>query len=420
MKSFVSTLGMATAALTLAGAANAADLPSRKAAPVEYVKVCSAHGTGFFYIPGSDTCLRIGGRVRAEYMYREPLSRDEDATGFRARGRVQLDARTATAYGTLRSFVRFEITQQSGPYAGGFNQSRATVTDLNKAFIQFGGLTAGRAQSFFDFYANDLNWGGTRGSDRTTNLLAYTATFGSGFSATLSLEDSTERNNVGSALAPFQGGTRMPDIVASLRADQAWGSAQLSGAVHQLRAGDGLTGTPANLDTDYGFAGQAGVKLNLPMLAAGDVLWLQAAYAEGATSYLGVGSTVGITSFGVDSRDTSVAVNRAGTGLEFKKTKGYAFTAAFLHYWTPQVRQAVFGSYVNIDHDRVTGLTDFREYQVGSNLIWSPVSGLDIGVEVLYIKLDPKGRVADRNRGGAFTLSSDDNLSARLRIQRDF
>ena len=55
------------AALVSVAAAQAADLPVRKAAPVEYVRVCDAYGAGFFYIPGTDTCIRIGGRVRADY-----------------------------------------------------------------------------------------------------------------------------------------------------------------------------------------------------------------------------------------------------------------------------------------------------------------------------------------------------------------
>ena len=78
-----------------------------------------------------------------------------------------------------------------------------------------------------------------------------------------------------------------------------------------------------------------------------------------------------------------------------KLTKGYALTAGLLHYWTPTIRQAVFGSYLSSTAPSPAGQADFKEYRVGSNLIWSPVSGLDIGVEVLYAKLDPKGRVAD-------------------------
>ncbi|MCB1320276.1 MAG: porin, partial [Leptospiraceae bacterium] len=67
VKSFV--LGSAAAILAVTGA-QAADLPI--AEPVEYVRICDTYGTGFFYIPGTETCLRIGGRVRAELRYSEP------------------------------------------------------------------------------------------------------------------------------------------------------------------------------------------------------------------------------------------------------------------------------------------------------------------------------------------------------------
>src|SRR4051795_1358956 len=53
-------LGSAAGLLTVAGA-QAADLPVRKAAPVNYVRICDAYGAGFFYIPGTDTCLKVGG-----------------------------------------------------------------------------------------------------------------------------------------------------------------------------------------------------------------------------------------------------------------------------------------------------------------------------------------------------------------------
>ena len=69
MKLVKSLLLGSAAVLTVAAGAQAADLPSRKAAPVEYVKICDAYGAGFFYIPGTDTCLRLGGYVRAEYDY---------------------------------------------------------------------------------------------------------------------------------------------------------------------------------------------------------------------------------------------------------------------------------------------------------------------------------------------------------------
>ncbi|HEY7458119.1 MAG TPA: porin, partial [Xanthobacteraceae bacterium] len=58
-------LGAAAGLVALSGA-QAADLPV-KAKPVEYVKICSAYGAGFYYIPGTDICLRVGGYVFAEF-----------------------------------------------------------------------------------------------------------------------------------------------------------------------------------------------------------------------------------------------------------------------------------------------------------------------------------------------------------------
>ena len=34
-----------------------------RAQPVEYVRICDAYGSGFYYIPGTETCLKIGDRA---------------------------------------------------------------------------------------------------------------------------------------------------------------------------------------------------------------------------------------------------------------------------------------------------------------------------------------------------------------------
>src|SRR6476469_4662611 len=88
--------------------AQAADLPSMKAAPVEYVRVCSTYGAGFFYIPGTDTCIRLGGRAGYEWQYGTPFVRNDATTGSRATGRMYIDARNDTEYGLLRTYVRVE------------------------------------------------------------------------------------------------------------------------------------------------------------------------------------------------------------------------------------------------------------------------------------------------------------------------
>jgi hypothetical protein len=119
-------LGSAAGVAAMAGA-QAADLPVRKAAPVEYVRVCTAYGAGYFYIPGTDTCIRVGGRARFEYHYQPTLNRNAgngDVSGYRALGRLSLDARTQTAYGTLRTFVRLDVASRNGVYLTSGTQQR--------------------------------------------------------------------------------------------------------------------------------------------------------------------------------------------------------------------------------------------------------------------------------------------------------
>jgi hypothetical protein len=396
------------AGLAAAAGAQAADLPAKKAAAVEYVRVCSTYGAGFFYIPGTETCLRIGGRVRAEFQYLEPNTRLDDTIGFRARGRIQLDARTATAYGLLRTFVRFELTRNTGVY--GFS---STSPDVAQAFIQFGGLTAGRVTSFF--MNSDIpneNWGTLRFYDAPdVNLFAYTFSFGNGFSATLSLEEGSFTGTQFDGAPGFiEAGQTMPDVVGNVKYAGTWGSVQLGGALHQLRSANlvGPVGGPFDYpDADLGWAVTGQGAFNLPMLAEGDALWLAATYADGALGYLGFDPNV---TGGATTRDVVDAY--IGPDGDIETGRGWSIAGGLNHYWTPTVRQSVFGSYARVEYGSgIPSLFDFTEWRAGSNVIWSPVSGLDIGVEVLYSNLDPRGP----NLG-----LDNDTIEGRLRVQRDF
>jgi len=463
MKLVKSLLLASVAGLSTVAVAQAADLPSRKAAPVEYVKVCNAYGAGFFYIPGTDTCLRVGGLVQFEGRAYTPIARTSggptgvsvryarskdarDLYGSVALGRVELDARTQTAWGTLRTFVRVDgiYSTASSAAAGSLSQFNSgtngnviptaakDATYINKAFIQFAGITAGRAQSMFDFYADAYNNEFLRGSNATTNLLAYTATFGGGFSATLSVEDETGRRaNVdfltsasdtafAQGVAPNYatvGGTRVPDLVGALRVDQAWGSAQLSAALHKVSGVNGAVAlmasnsiifpdTVTGADNKLGYAVQGGLKINLPSLAAGDALYLQATYARGAVGYT-VGTNLaffqgmnnqrlyGIGGLNATNSGTDMAT--IPTDCVFTSankcvlSKSFALAAAFKHFWTPTISQSIFGSYyVNSQASVVANSAlnsrnpRYSEYRVGTNLFWTPVKGFDIGAEVMY------------------------------------
>src|SRR5512140_1513572 len=139
-------LGTAAGLVAVAGA-QAADLPV-KAKPVEYVKICTLYGAGYYYIPGSDICIKIGGYVRADYGWntagaRTPAysgtqgAQDRTVSSYstRHRANVQIDTRAQTAYGTLRTLESLHFQNEDGVFS--FNAARA--------FIQWAGFTFGHA-----------------------------------------------------------------------------------------------------------------------------------------------------------------------------------------------------------------------------------------------------------------------------------
>ncbi|PLX36772.1 MAG: porin [Hyphomicrobiales bacterium] len=373
MKSLI----LGAAGIMAATGAQAADLPVAPE-PVDYVRVCDAYGSGFYYIPGTETCLRVGGGIRAEYRvwdydtnYRfnrrfGAAVNQGPTTSTRARAYVRLDSRTNTEFGLLRTYLDVWFTGDS--YGG---TSGTTVTLWN-AFIQLGGLTAGRATSFFDFYTGDTFESviDLAQSDRKTNLLAYTAAFGNGFSASVSLEDGTFRaHGIGvPALVPVVGNGygwhRFPDLVANLRVDQGWGSAQVMGALHDVRDAYAFGGD----DSEVGFAIGAGATFNLPMIAPGDSVSFQVAYADGATDYL--------------APDVGLDGYYRGNGTIATVT-GWSASGGFTHFWTPEVASSFTASYVDIDNPAI-GASDFDQWDIQANIKWMPVSGLTIGAEIEY------------------------------------
>jgi hypothetical protein len=240
-------LGTVAGFVTIAGA-QAADLPV-KAKPVEYVKICSLYGVGFYYIPGTDMCIKIGGWVRAEYGWGNNgnftwgwangnvNNRTTNNSDFRARGYITADARNQTEYGTVRGYIAVGLSENE--HGGDVNAANAF--SANRAFIQWAGFTFGRAQSFFDFYSNPATsyWGAVPGSDTGDGgwfVMGYTAQFGNGLSATIAAEAPRKTQIINTnnpvdgqyAPGPFvgagagqYGGFQAPDIVANLRVDQA-------------------------------------------------------------------------------------------------------------------------------------------------------------------------------------------------------
>ena len=202
-------LGSAAGLVAVAGA-QAADLPV-KAEPVQYVKICSLYGAGFYYIPGTDTCIKIGGYVRAEWNYQAGGSFNPVRVyNFDNPGRDRNTERTRAWYHGRRSFadgLRHSPRLCGDPAASATNgnairaaaHTRTPGVFAPAAFIQFAGFTFGKTASFFDFdlqpYSNQTNIWGSNQAGNGQQVFAYTAQFGGGFSASLSAEDETSRRS---------------------------------------------------------------------------------------------------------------------------------------------------------------------------------------------------------------------------------
>lgn len=358
-----------------------ADVPSSVSARL--LRACTAEGPGFVLVPETGTCLRIGGYLWAQ-TYANSYT---DYPGANARSYsvstfgFVTDARSQTDYGPLRSFTDVRLTWRT---ADPWGPGRADGFDFEPQDmrIEFAGFTLGYHQSFFDFYANANVLGtdpATIGDQTHTPVLGYTWQLADGFSAQLALEGSTERDNgilpvvaETATLLPddptAKGAVRVPEIVATFGQTGDWGNFQLSAALHQIAQApvSERTGAATN---DWGCALQAGVMFNLPALGTGDTLYLQAAYADGATSYLGLIDPSGRLS-------APDAFQRLDGSLV--RVRGWSAVGQYLHNWNDRWNSAFFGGYGRFDIDdplaQITyGASGIGNWNLGANISWSPV-----------------------------------------------
>jgi len=299
------TLMLSSAAgLAVIGGAQAADLPV-KAKAVEYVRVCSLYGAGFFYIPGTDTCIKLGGYVRADVTFNAGAAHGQPSWSGdageqnryhnyfvdRSRMVLSIDTRTSTEYGVVRTFgsSKFQFTT-FGPAT--LNPSSVNVTApvgganlldtpgggyvaVYDLFIQFAGFTFGKSASAYasPWQGSPGNLssyllGGQSGDNSGTNNIQYKVEFGNGVSASIGLDDPTvwDRTAVYNLSLPLNAtlnsgnayaGVHAPEVVGNIRVDQAWGLFQISGAAHEVNASYNILNTAAVPAGATGLAGAA-------------------------------------------------------------------------------------------------------------------------------------------------------------------
>lgn len=225
-------LGSAAALAAVSGAQAADAIVAAEPEPMEYVRVCDAFGTGFFYIPGTETCLKIGGYVRFQTDIGEDRAGSSSWDSF-TRAQLDIDARSDTEFGALRGFIGLRGNADNGggntilvdvngtPTRVSVPGSTNRGVNVDQAFIELGGLKVGYYYSWWDDgLSGETDALATNGT--LQNSIRYTYTAGAFYAgvAVDELENQTIRgvavvdNNVG--IEAIVGGAFGPAKVALL------------------------------------------------------------------------------------------------------------------------------------------------------------------------------------------------------------
>lgn len=214
--------------------------------PMEYVRICDTYGEGFFYIPGTETCLRIGGYIRYDIGigslgWQNVVDTEDFAAGIvrindtyykRARASLEVDARSETELGTLRGYaqinhdydvVKIDIDDLDGDGDIDGVTSTESSIEIEHAYIELGGFRIGMTDSLFSTFTNYA--GAVINDDLvpygpfSTHQIVYTYT-NNGFTAAVGLEEGTDIHTLDSYV---------PHIVAGAGYTADWGGVTVVG-----------------------------------------------------------------------------------------------------------------------------------------------------------------------------------------------
>jgi len=238
-------LGSAAALLAVSGARAADAVVVAEPEPMEYVRVCDVYGAGYYYIPGTETCLKVGGYLRYDIgvgkggygglndvLDKRKLVVDRelktnDTYYKRARAALQLDARSETELGTLRGYMHINFDWDS---VVNDDDLTTTATDvaIEHAFIELGGFRVGKTDSMFSTFTG---YAGNIIEDDLiaygpfdTHQISYTYTGTNGFSAAVAVEEGADNDFGNYTLDSYA-----PHVVAGVGLTQGWGG--VSGVV---------------------------------------------------------------------------------------------------------------------------------------------------------------------------------------------
>ena len=325
--------------------------------------------------------------------HRQPVS-------TRHRANIQIDTRTQTEYGTLRTFTSLHFQNEDGV----FSQNAA------RAFIQWAGFTFGHAQSFQDTWGITDSWHYAQQQNNSdtgangVNQIAYTWELGNGATLTVGADEVRRKPiinlsnlaaiGVGREALSSAAGQRWPDPHIDFKINQAWGYWATSFVAHDVSAtyyacngqavnNSSVTTGCGHPDDKVGWAIQTGAEFKMDFITPGDRFGFNARYAQGASGFgagsnlnsaglfgagnqvaVGFGSdavftggTLGVTNGLIPVCTTAVAsLPTIGTqgitcnASQLELTTTWTVGAAYEHYWTPNFKSSISGAYTSIEY----------------------------------------------------------------------
>ncbi|MBN9018818.1 MAG: porin [Rhizobiales bacterium] len=393
------------AAMFAVGGAHAADLTV--AEPVDYVKVCDAFGAGFYYSPGTDTCIKVGGYVKfgtsvgdtdfGKYNSAYPNSQ---WSNFYTEVSIQLTASSVTEFGNLTGFIDMRAqTGNTGSFSESLTQAANAVTKtayIDSAYLQLGPIKAGYFTSLFDF-GRGYNDTGFFGSDTTADQIQLNYAV-NGFGLALSVEDQRDRGSTGNtdglqqgATAYYQGGSdNVPNVIGAVSYSSGIFSTKIAAAYTDMaldRTGTGSAADPLTYTSQSGWAVGGNVEFALDSFSAGDKFVIAAAYGDNANSFTGIAGGTSVAGLSGYTTQTIAAI-ASGTS--------WSAGASYKHVWTPSVWSAISAGYASYSGDGAWAGADSLDAWRGiAGVGWTPVKGLDVLLEGSYNKVEGEGSIAD-------------------------
>jgi len=390
-------LGSAAALAVVSGAQAADAIVAAEPEAVEYVRVCDAYGTGYFYIPGTETCLKIEGYVRFDVNFGFGDFYDngglEDWSSL-TRGQVQFTAKSDTEYGPLTGVIVYQANYRPNGDASNNTATDGTDFALDTAYIDIAGLRVGK---LFNWWDDDFSgeFDVTNSGNTSFNSIRYQYESGD-FYAGIAVEE------IGGVNYGFAGPLAAGFNAAFLAANPG---ATDEDAAEALAALGGLEEHGNNVGIDAAIGGVAG-GFTWQLIGGYDIDAEEGAIRGRVTADIGPGTfgIAGIWSSGPSAYylngEWSIAAQYAIKATDkFTITPGVQYTANII----PE-----FGA------DGIDGWDDGHEWRAGVTLDYQIVDNLSAKVTATYVKQDYG------DTGEALGVDSADGVEGFFRLQRAF